>query len=291
MLREGASKPFHVLMTDTVPDYHLTADSAFLYRWRYVSSPTGTIMVSNINSEACEQFRRTYGDGSISEDDLFYYAYGVLHSQQWREKFAYDLEKTPARIPMAENVNDFREFVVAGHRLAYLHVDFESVPQYDLKEVHSPGWNPELPGAYRVAKMTYGGKQRHRDRSRIVYNAGITLAGIPGKAHNYRLGANSALDWLVECFRLKTDKKSGITNDPNDWAAETGDPHYILDLVKRVTNVSLQTVNIVESLPELPCSNSPCRSEVARPAAWSARIHEGYPVTISISTLNAGSQS
>ena len=153
---------------------------------------------------------------------------------------------------MAGSEDDFWAFVDAGEELADLHVNYESVEPFPLDEIYSPRWNSKAPDAFRVTKMAYLGKRPNLDRTRIIYNAGITLADIPDAAHDYRLGTRSALDWLVERYRVKTDKKSGITNDPNDWADEMGDPRYILDLVKRVTNVSLQTVNIVESLPELP---------------------------------------
>ena len=100
--------------------------------------------------------------------------------------------------------------------------------------------------------MRYGGRARDKDLTTIVYNDGITLTDIPAKAHEYRLGSRSALDWLIDRYQVKTDKASGIVNDPNDWADEHDDPRYILDLVKRITTVSVRTVDIVASLPALP---------------------------------------
>ena len=89
------------------------------------------------------------------------------------------------------------------------------------------------------------GRSRYPDRTAIVCNAHITLRGIPLQAHEYRLGSRSALDWLIDRYQVKTDGKSGITNDPNDWATEHGQPRYIIDLVKRVTAVSVRTVEIL----------------------------------------------
>lgn len=100
--------------------------------------------------------------------------------------------------------------------------------------------------------MRYAGKRPNLDTSTINYNAGITLAGIPAAAHDYKLGTRSALDWLIDRYQIRTHKKSDIVNDPNDWADEVGEPRYILDLIKRVTTVSLRTVEIVNGLPELP---------------------------------------
>ena len=258
----GSNSPFHTLMTDNIPEYCLTAvNSIYLPRWRYVPAEALTPAtdgddpelerVSNINPQAVAEFRGHYDDPAISEDDLFYYAYGVLHSPQYREEFASDLAKSQARLPMAASLADFRAFADAGRELAELHVGYESAAPYPLEEIHAPGWNPDAPDAYRVVKMTYGGSARQRDRTRIIYNAGITLSGIPAAAHEYRLGSRSALDWLVERYRVTTHTASGIVNDPNDWCAEAGDRRYIVDLIKRVTAVSLRTAAVVAGLPGL----------------------------------------
>ena len=206
--------------------------------------------VSNINPAALAQFREHYGAADISEDDLFYYVYGILHSPQYRETFADDLSKVAARIPLAATVADFRAFAQAGRDLAELHINYETVEPYQLTETHSADWKADAADAYRVTKMAYAGKGGS-DKSTILYNAGITLSGIPEKAQQYRLGSRSALDWLLDRYQVKTDKASGIVNDPNDWAKEAGNPRYILDLVKRVTTVSVKTVDIVAGLPGL----------------------------------------
>lgn len=206
--------------------------------------------VSNINPAALAQFRAHYQDVDITEDDLFYYTYGILHSPQYRETFADDLSKVAARIPMAATVADFRAFAQAGRDLAELHINYETVAPYDLTETHAIDWKADAPDAYRVTKMSWAGRGG-ADKSTLIYNAGITLSGIPEKAHRYRLGSRSALEWLVDRYQVKPDKPSGIVNDPNDWAAEQGNPRYILDLVKRVTAVSVRTVDIVEGLPGL----------------------------------------
>lgn len=105
---------------------------------------------------------------------------------------------------------------------------------------------------YRVKKMRYGGEGREKDKSVIVVNDHITLHGIPDEAHEYMLGSRSALDWVLDRYQVKTDKASGIVNDPNDWAVEHEDPRYIVDLIKRVTTVSVETMRIVKDLPPIP---------------------------------------
>ena len=258
----GISAPFHALMTEVIPDDGLTGHTVCLPRYRYVPAQALTQppdaddpeleRISNINPAAVAEFREHYGDDGITDDDLFYYTYGMLHCQQWRAAFADDLAKAPARIPMAPTLDDFRAFVAAGRELADLHVNYESVEPYPLEEIPAPGWDADAPNAYRVEKMSYSGRRPYLDPTCVIYNAGITLAGIPAHAHEYRLGSRSALDWLVDRYQVRTDKKSGIVNDPNDWCAEQSNPRYILDLIKRVTTVSVKTVEIVRELPFLP---------------------------------------
>lgn len=152
---------------------------------------------------------------------------------------------------MAASLADFRAFANAGRDLADMHVNYESVPPHPLEKIRSDGWSPSARDAFRVTKMRYPGRRGSYDKTRVIYNAGVTLTGIPEKAHEYVLGTRSALDWLIERYQVKTHKASGITNDPNDWATEIGDPRYIFDLIKRVTAVSVRTVDIVAGLPEL----------------------------------------
>ena len=254
----GANVPFHALMTDSIADTHLNADTKYLSRWRYLlraealSNSSKLERISNVNLAALTAYREHCEDQTLTEDDLFYHVYGILHSTQYRETFAADLGKSSVRIAMPATSADFRAFARAGRELARLHVGYESAEPYDLDVHVVDNWLLDEPGAYRVTKMAYRRKGKRMDKTQIRYNAGITLAGIPEKAHEYQLGSRSALDWIVDRYQVKTDSKSGITNDPNEWAIEIGNPRYILDLVRRVTTVSIRTADIVKSLPELP---------------------------------------
>src|SRR5699024_12218866 len=107
----------------------------------------------------------------------------------------------------------------------------------------------------RVRKMAYAGKGRDKDRNAIVYSPSITVSGIPDEAQRYLLGPRTALDWIVDRYQIRTDKASGIVNDPDDWAREVGNPRYILDLIQRVTTVSVETTRIVAALPDLRIVN------------------------------------
>ena len=121
-------------------------------------------------------------------------------------------------------------------------------PGYPLDEVVNGSLAGDDSDLWTVSKMRWRSKS---DRSAIVYNSRVTLAGIPPEAHGYMLGPRTALDWLIDRYQVKTDKVSGIVSDPNDWCSEHNNPRYILDLIKRVTTVSVETVRIVAGLPEL----------------------------------------
>ena len=154
------------------------------------------------------------------------------------------------RIPEVATAEAFESFSKAGQQLLELHIGYEAA-EPDALEEHLKSGAPDGPTRYRIQKMRWGGPTRTPDRSVIVYNDWITLAGIPDEAHEYVVGPRSALEWLLDRYRVTTDKASGIVNDPNDWGTEIGDPRYIIDLVKRVTTVSVETMALVESLPPL----------------------------------------
>ena len=203
----------------------------------------------NITDDALNAYSARYGEW-VTKDSIFAYVYGILHSPDYREQYANDLARMLPRIPEVSTADAFQAFSEAGQRLLDLHIGYEDAEPYPLEELLAPG-APDGPEHYRVQKMRWGGPTRTPDRSVIVYNDWITLAGIPDEAHEYVVGPRSALEWLLDRYRVTTDKDSGIVNDANDWGAEMGDPRYIVDLVKRVTTVSVETMSIVRALPPL----------------------------------------
>ena len=247
------NEPLACVMTTALPDVNILHCAQYLPRWVYRQSPTGNgyERVSNINDTAMVMFRNYYGDDGISEDDLFYYVYGMLHHPGYRSKYAANLCREAARIPMAESLSDFRAFVVAGATLSDLHVNYEDVEPYPIDEAIYG--EPDVTSMYRVIrKMKHPGRRGNLDKSSLIYNDHITLRGIPEKVHRYVVGQYTALRWLMDRYYIKTDQVSGIVNDPNDWGPELINPRYILDLIKRVVTVSVKTVDIMDSLPELP---------------------------------------
>ncbi len=262
----GSMAPqFMVLMTDALIDNGATGSSAANYfaRWTYepvdpnqqekdgqatFDTDLGDVIdgyrrVDNITDAILVGYRTTYGV-DVSKDDIFYYVYGLLHSPQYRSEFAADLKKMLPRIP---KVARFKEFTAAGRALADLHVGYETVEPYALGEQLAAPAGMSDAELYRVQKMRLG----KPDRSRIVYNSHLTFTGIPDDAYRYMLGSRSAIEWIIDRYRVKADKDSGIVNDPNDWSAEVGNPRYIVDLLKRIVTVSIETMRIVDGLPDL----------------------------------------
>jgi predicted helicase len=197
-----------------------------------------------IHEKALQQYGlSTTGAGTISKEDIFYYVYGFLHSPEYREKFANDLKKMLPRIPLVESVKDFWAFSQAGRKLADLHINYEAVAPYPDVEVINGDC-----GFYEVEKMRFPKKDQ---KDIILYNSKITVCNIPEKAYQYVVNGKSAIEWIMERYQITTHKDSGITNNPNDWSKEVGNPRYILDLLLSIINVSVQTVDIVESLPKV----------------------------------------
>ena len=248
------NNPLSCLMLDTLPNFHTIGDTQFLARWVYEKSPLGDGFekVSNISEEALEKFKNQLGTESVTEDDIFHYVYAVLHHNSYRTRYATNLSKETARVPLPTSLESFNESVATGKELAELHLNYETAEPYDL--VEEVKGSPSLLDRFRVTtkKMSHPGRRGEEDESALEYNDYITLRGIPEKAHRYVLGQYSALRWLRERYVVSTDRDSGITDDPNDWADEHKYPRYIIDLIKRVVTVSVKTVDIVDNLPELP---------------------------------------
>jgi predicted helicase len=210
-----------------------------------------------ITDAGLAHFQAAYPSEKISKEDLFYYIYGLLHSTEYRERFANNLAKQLPRIPAVKSYADFAAFHDAGRALGDLHVNFETVAPYmvtfqegDHRLIPEAEVNPKK--FYRVKKMKFGGKGKEKDRSTVIYNDHITMQNIPLEAYKYVVNGKPALEWVMERQVVKTDTSSGIVNDANDYANETvGNPKYPLELFQRVITVSLETMKIVNDLPSL----------------------------------------
>jgi predicted helicase len=256
----GARREFSALITNAVPNLHLQDTGQCFPLYYYEEAPEddllsfsgqdGLVRRDAITDEALSAFQTAYQDKEITKKDLFYYVYGILHSPEYKQRFAADLKKMIPRVPFAA---DFWAFSRAGRQLADWHLDYEAVEPYPL------GQAGELPlgdeAQNKVVKMAWvknrvDGKLVE-DKTALKFNAKTILTGIPPEAHEYVVNGKPAIEWLIERYQVSTDKSSNIVNDPNDWAAEHNDAAYIVNLVKRICTVSVETMKIVKALPPL----------------------------------------
>lgn len=248
-----------VLITDCIPDLHFNGDTQafplYYYEERAKAAPSlfdaagesEYIRRDGVSDFILTQARSRYGE-RVSKEDIFYYVYGFLHSPEYRSRFSADLKKMLPRLPLVESPKDFWAFSKAGRELAKLHLgydDFQNAPSAEAIGVTVRGAES---GHFLVEKMRFPSKD---DKSRILYNSQITVENIPAQAYEYQVNGKSAIEWVMERYAITTHKESGIKNDPNDWAAEVGNPRYILDLLLSVIRLSVETVEVVRGLPGL----------------------------------------
>lgn len=238
----GISRNFSTLVSNLIPNLHLEYNGQGFMRYDNEKSDESSLFETshdNVNQEFADKL-------GLSLDDTFAYVYGLLNSPEYQQKYANDLKKDLARIPV---VAEKEKYVEVGKKLMDLHINYEEVPVYDGVQIVARE-NP----SYVVKKMKFGNKRDaesgklEKDKSTIVFNSDITIKDIPEKAYEYVVNGRSAIEWIMDQYQVKTDKKSGITDDPNDFSS---DPKYIFNLLLRIINVSVQTVDLVNSLPKL----------------------------------------
>ena len=225
--------PFTCLATNCLPNEAIGGRNGQCFAL-YTYSHDGAQRLDNITDWALDQFRSHYDDQTISKRAIFNYVYAMLHHPLYRDKFAQNLQKDLPRAPIAE---DFWQCARIGEHLISLHLGYEQAPRYELHWIE----NPQVPFSPRVA----GRLRLDKDAGTIEVNDSLTLAGIPEDAFNYVLGTRSALEWVVDQYRLEQDEDGNITSDPND----ADNDQFIPQLIERITTVSLQTLEAIRSLP------------------------------------------
>lgn len=289
------NKNFSCLMTNAIPDYQIQFNSQCfpLYWYEENKNREGTlfddaetnryIRRDGITDWILKEVRSRFGGSrAITKEHIFYYVYGLLHSKQYRERFADDLKKSLPRIPIVDNVQDFMAFYKAGKELADLHLNYEkgineqstgkdgdysfyaNMPMLAHRslgvkvigdiDIWQNEWTDETYQYFAVEKMRFAKVRNEEgklvaDKTRIIYNGHITIENIPLKAYEYIVNGKSAIDWIMERYAITIYKASQIKNDPNDWSREHEQPRYILDLLLSVIMLSYQTVYIVNTLP------------------------------------------
>lgn len=272
---------FGVVATDLLPNLHTLDTGQYFPRWAWepVGSPVeeldlqgtsattkglrgeagevfdGSRRVDNITDEILSIYQQALGV-DITKDDVFYFVYGQLHDPGYREAYEADLKKMLPHIETPTDRRRFDQLTAAGRELMDLHVNYEDVEPYPLTVEVKAAADPDDRESWRVQKLKWSktsdpatGKKID-DVTTMIYNSKVTIRDIPEEANHYMLGSRSALAWIIDRYKVKKDKASGIINDPNDWADEIGDPHYIVDLIAKVTRVAVETVRIVDTLSE-----------------------------------------
>lgn len=234
----GASRDFSTLVINCLPSNDFMEKGQGFMRYDNEIDETA-LFQSNDNMN--QAFAAKLG---LSLDDTFAYVYGLLNSRDYQEKYANDLKKDLARIPIVKNKE---KYVEIGRALMDLHLNYEEVPVYKGVDIQL---SEQI--SYKVTKMKFAKKRDENgksvnDRSTIIYNSDITISNIPEKAYQYMVNGRSAIEWIMDQYQVKTDKKSGITDDPNDYS---NDEKYIFNLLLRIINVSIQTVDLINSLPK-----------------------------------------
>ncbi len=230
----ASEKPFMVMMSDRIVDLHLVGAGSSTQCFPFYSyAEDGTDRRENLTDWALEQFQAHYGDPRIGKWDIFHYIYAALHSPAYHARFADTLKKDLPRIPFA---TDFWAYARAGKALADLHVNYEGATPYPLGELWSGVANYAVEAAMRLAPSNSAAGEYV-----LHVNNALRLTGIPSAALDYKLGNRSALEWVIDQYRVKAGR------DPN----RADDPEYIVRLVKQVVQVSLETVRIVGELPPL----------------------------------------
>ena len=277
----GKRADFSQIILKNISDLHLQSDGSqcfplYYYEKKSIYHPTLFDKDTNaqytrkdgITNFILERCWESYGP-KVSKEDIFYYVYGLLHSPNYHRTFAADLKKMLPRLPLVEKPSDFWSFSKAGRALAELHLNYETqpaCPDVEVKGAESCKFHVEK---MRFGKTAVGAV----DKSIIEYNPWIRLSNIPLEAYDYVVNGRSAIEWIMERYQIKTDKASGIINDPNDWAEEHGKPRYILDLLLSLVTVSLETLRIVRALPALSFVEQAATATAVDAAATRSKLH------------------
>ena len=197
--------------------------------------------IDNITDNALAKFRSECGDPSITKDQIFHYAYAILHAPDYRERFANNLRSELPRLPFSP---DFHAFAEAGEALAQLHLNYETGTRHPLHQHFPNGVESMTPNHYQLSTR----KMKLADSgATLIVTPHVHLRGIPPKAHDYQVNGRSPIEWFIDRYHIKTDRHSGIVNDPNEWWS---DPRDIISALERIVHLSVATVDIVNGLPE-----------------------------------------
>ena len=206
-------------------------------------------IIENINSEVYNFFQYQ-GKPNVTNEDIFNYIYGLLNSNSYSKTFSENLKNDFPRIPKVKDYITFLRFKEIGETLVKYHLNFETHPitrNFDYKP------DEYTDDDFKIRAIKFEGKPGKWDTSTIIYNSKIKLVKIPSVAYEYKLMNKSVINLFLDRWKIKT--KSGIVNDPNDYAISINNPRYILETLLRVINLAIDTQDKINELPDLDWTN------------------------------------
>ena len=251
----GTKKGFMPFIVDTIPDVQLQFNGQCFPLYYYEKNDRDVLSLFDsgkdeyVRRDAITDFilqraREEYGPRTTKED-VFYYVYGILHAKEYRERFAADLQKSLPRLPLVEETKTFRAFVSVGKKLASLHLNYESIEPHPSVIIENDSAAP------MIEQMRFGKSNGVEDKSIIHFNDAIRIINIPLRAYDWQVNGKSPIEWVMERYAVTVNRDSQIRNDPNEWCKEIEQPRYILELIGRIVNVSIQTLDLIAALPPL----------------------------------------
>ncbi len=229
-----ASRNFSCLIANEITDVQTMANTQAYPLYYY--DDLGN-RYNAISGYALNLFRRHYKDNAITEEEIFYYIYAILHHKGYLEKYKNSLAKEAPRVALSE---DFKELSILGKELGELHLNYENGEMHTSVK-YTTLMNAEVEGYYDVVQM-----KKDKKGDSIIYNQNITITQIPKKAFDYVVNGKSAIDWVIERYSITKDKDSLIENNPNDYAGGK----YIFELLCRVIKLSEKSVDLIEKISE-----------------------------------------
>jgi predicted helicase len=241
-----AQKPWLVSAVDRLPDLHYVGAAAgtVCLPLRSFDVPEGT---DNITDWALNQFWVKYDKerkttAAITKDAIFHYVYGVLHDPVYREKYSLNLKRDFPRVPFYA---DFWRWAGWGEKLMAFHIGYETIEPWSLKRIEAPDEKARKAGL--APKVTL---KANKDTGNIQLDSETQLTGVPLEAWTYRLGNRSALEWILDQYKERTPKDPTIRERFNTYRF-ADHKEKVIDLLKRVTRVSVETIKIVEAMRQV----------------------------------------
>lgn len=235
----GINREFSCIYINELPELKLLENGQGFYLYNHKETNELFTNMTNFSDEFVNKI-------GISGRDLMYYIYGILHSKEYRDKYANDLRKDLPRIPIVKNKE---KFIQVGRKLSEVHLNYESITPSPSVKVEFLKTNP----TFEVTRIKFAKKRDENnksinDRNKIIFNKDIIITNIPKEAYEYSINGRTAIEWIMDQYQIKIDKNSEITDNPNEFS---DNPKYILNLLLSIINVSVQTVELINSLPPL----------------------------------------